>query len=132
VVCMEEQQDQPATLEQFKKFSKSDFEEKTSREIRDLVQGVEKHLIDEVGKFDWDKFFEEDAELADRLHIAQDVLRKRMKAASEWKVEEDHDKAIDDHEERLQGMQTAIDKLKEHGHDGEIGTFKVTYPGRRD
>lgn len=110
-------------------FSKSDLKSTTSRELENFKHSIEKFFLDEVGKINKSKMYNFDEKLADTYFKINDILRKRNGAKD--LVDEIHTR-IDNMGDRTNGMQTAIDKLKEHGHDGEIGTFKVTYPGRRD
>lgn len=90
--------------------------ELTTRTLLALLEAGEHHLINmgynpgEVPEFNtreenvWDRMNVIRTVLADRLHITADL--------------EEHEESIENLQERTDGMQYAIDQLKEHAHTG--------------
>ena len=100
----------------------------TTPELMHKLEKLEQYVIDEVSSpFDVDDAFNHDTNLGDQIHRIRELLCERFDTASAHIAEENYEQ-IERLEEKVEGMQGAIDRLKIHGHDAGTQTRGVTYP----
>lgn len=93
----------------------------TTAELMEKLETLEKYVLDEVSSpFDVEKAFEHNQWLGDQIHRIRNLLRERFDAADAYHAEENQNQ-IEKLEEQTDGMQVAIDRLKNHGHDFQSG-----------
>lgn len=133
---MAEEQSLPDDLDEIENLSKNEIEKLTTLELLDHIETVEKAILEDEGNFETregqglDYAFEwgdSVGSVGDNTHKMLGVLRERLNIPDRWKFEENQE-ITEEHDERLDGMQHAIDKLKKHGHGGQVEGDRVVYP----
>ena len=125
---MNEDAELPDDIQKLVDESTKQFKNCTTTDLMKKLEPLEQYVIDEVSSpFDVDDAFNHDTNLGDQIHRIRELLCERFDTASAYIAEENYDQ-VERLEEKVEGMQVAIDRLKVHGHDTGTKTQGVTYP----
>lgn len=120
-LTMAEDDNLPEDVQEILNIPKEDLRATSTRRLLEHLEAIEHYVTGNGTRpFDLDDAYDDSNDLGDTAATIQDVLRKRLRAASKYSVEEAENQ-ITRNKEELEGQQVAIDRLKNHKHaDGEV------------